>query len=285
MSDGTSPEISVWIWFLRALSAVNIGVWIWTAQRVLARGSDDADVTAYRRRLLWLSALFVFGCAFRSILPRADVQRIALFAGWPSCVMLGRSVATVAEMAFMAQWALVLRAGTRAGRRDLGWLVGLTLVPLIGVAEICSWYAVLTTNYIGNVMEQSIWTISSTLVIAAVVLRGKQDGWPRFAQTAAALVIPYVLFMSFNDVPMYFRRWRVDQAEGRPYLSLAEGVRDASQRVVLTRQLDPWREEIAWMSLYFSSGVWVSLWLVRGSPAPVAAMSRSEEKRHSKFAS
>ena len=84
---------------------------------------------------------------------------------------------------------------------------------------------------------------------------------------------------------MYFRRWGQDQAKGRTYLSLAEGVRDASFRVVVTRRWELWHDEVAWMTLYFSSGVWISIWLVRGSPTPVAAMSRTVEKSHSKFAS
>ena len=46
--------------------------------------------------MLLLSAAYVFGCAFRSVLPRADVQRICLFDAWLSSVFVGRTVATVA---------------------------------------------------------------------------------------------------------------------------------------------------------------------------------------------
>ena len=95
--------------------------------------------------------------------------------------------------------------------------------------------------------------------------------WRPFGQTVAAFIIPYIVFMIVSDVPMYFRRWRADEASGRTYLSFADGVRDASFRVVVTRRWEPWRDEVAWMSLYFSSGVWVSLWLVRGARPRVAA--------------
>lgn len=284
MSDGTSPGIFVWIWLLRAICAANVVTWAWTAWRLrteLPRLPDE--VARHRRELLWLSALFVIGCGFRSILPRADVQRIAPFGGWWSCVMIGRSVATVAELAFMAQWALVLRAAS-GDHRDFGWWTGRILLPMIAVAEVCSWYAVLTTNYMGNVCEQSIWTVCSALVVTAL-LKQRSSAWRPFAQTVAAFIIPYIVFMAVSDVPMYFRRWLADEASGRTYLSLAEGVRDASFRVVVTRLWEPWHEEVAWMTLYFSSGVWISIWLVRGSPAAVAAMSREQQKSHSKFAS
>jgi hypothetical protein len=284
MSNGTSPGIAIWIWLLRAICAVNVAVWGWTAWRLRAEVSRLPDDEARRRRqLLLMSALFVVGCGFRSILPRADVQRIALFGGWWSCVMVGRSVATVAELAFMAQWAVVLRAGS-TDRRDFGWRVGSILVPVIAVAEVCSWYAVLTTNYLGNVCEQSIWTISSALVVVGLI-KYRGGSWRVFGQTVAAFIIPYIVFMAVSDVPMYFRRWRADEASGRTYLSLADGVRDASFRVIVTRRWDLWHDEVAWMTLYFSSGVWISIWLVRGSPAPVAAMSREQQKSHSKFAS
>ncbi len=285
MNARTSPEIALWIWSLRGVAAVNVALWIWMARRVLAEtGAQPGQVRRYRRRLLWLSSLFVLGCAFRSLWPRADVQRITLFGGWVSAVVIGRSVATVAEMAFMAQWALVLREGAPPGTRDIGWWVGRLLVPMIAVAEAFSWYAVLTTNFIGNVLEQSTWTVASALVVAGVARRSGA-GWRAFAQTTAGMIVPYIVFMSLSDVPMYFRRWRADEARGRAYLSLVDGIRDAATRVVLTRRWDLWHDEIAWMTLYFSAGVWVSLWLVRGSPDPAAALSRSQQKRHSKFAS
>jgi hypothetical protein len=285
MSDSTSPQISLWIWLLRAICVANLAAWGWNAWRLRAEAPRlPGDVARHRGQLLWLSALFVLGCAFRSILPRADVQRIALYGGWPSCVMLGRSVATIAEMAFMAQWALVLRAGSGDNRREVGWWVGRILVPMIAIAEVCSWYAVLTTNYMGNVCEQSIWTLSSVLVVVGLA-QHRSGPWRPFGETVAAFIIPYILFMAVSDVPMYFRRWRADEARGRTYLSLADGVRDASFRVLVTRRWEPWHEEVAWMTLYFSSGVWISIWLVRGSPTAVTALSRNQQESHSKVAS
>jgi len=72
--------------------------------------------------------------------------------------------------------------------------------------------------------------------------------------------------MCLVDVPMYRRRWRADQALGKHYLSLAEGWRDASTRRVVTRAWSDWRDEMPWMSLYFTAGVWISLALVRSPP-------------------
>jgi hypothetical protein len=38
-----------------------------------------------------------------------------------------------------------------------------------------------------------------------------------------------------------------------------EGLRDVSTRWVVTHDLAEWKEEMLWMSLYFSAGVWASL--------------------------
>ena len=56
-----------------------------------------------RKRHLMLAAIYVFGCAFRSFLPRGDVQRVVLVDHWISAIAIGRSVATIAELAFAAQ--------------------------------------------------------------------------------------------------------------------------------------------------------------------------------------
>jgi hypothetical protein len=191
-------------------------------------------------------------------------------------VMIGRSVATVAELAFMAQWALLLGESSSSGQRDVARIVSRILVPIIAVAELCSWYAVLSTNYLGNAIEQSIWTFASALVVIGLVVR-ERGTRQRFVGIASALIGAYILFMSMVDVPMYIHRWRADEQARRPYLSFIQGVNDASFRRVVTRDWEPWHEEVPWMSLYFSTGVWVSLWLVRAAPAGRASVTVGDE--------
>jgi len=67
-------------------------------------GTDSFGGTSGVQLMLLLCAAYVFGCAFRSFLPRADVQRICLFDTWLSSVVVGRTVATVAEICFAVQW-------------------------------------------------------------------------------------------------------------------------------------------------------------------------------------
>src|SRR5687768_12227855 len=144
---------------LTLVSGVNIAVWFWLYRTLQEPRTGSLGGTSGIEVMLILSAAYVFGCAFRSFLPRADVQRICLFDTWLSSVLVGRSVATVAEIAFAVQWAMILhQLGTMTGA-DTAVNAAWVIVPLIVVAECFSWHAVLTKNYLGNAIENSIWAV------------------------------------------------------------------------------------------------------------------------------
>jgi len=151
--------LSLWWTVLCTISVLNVCLWYTTAMTVLPQKSK------FRTRQLLLSFTYVFGCAFRSILPRADIQRICLIDSWFSTVLVGRTVATVAELAFAAQWAIVLNSISVEMKSWFGVVISMSVFPLIFFAEICSWYAVFTTCYIGNVIEESTWALVCVLLV------------------------------------------------------------------------------------------------------------------------
>jgi hypothetical protein len=269
-TGGASPGVLVWWGALSAIAVLNIALWLLAARSLSRTGPSRApERQAWWRRQLLLSAGFVFGCAFRSFLPRADVQRICLADSWLSSVAIGRSAATVAELCFMTQMALHLRR--LASSRGAAAAVALSrlIVPIIAVAESCSWYAVVTTNYLGNACEESLWATAAFLLLAGCALL-----WPRCgARLKRLLLVPfvaapcYLVFMATVDIPMYVSRWRADGAAGKVYLSLGAGLRDVATRWVVTRAWSDWRAEIPWMTLYFSVAVWISLALAVPSGA------------------
>ena len=247
-----------WWWSLLTLvSAINIAVWFSLYHYL----QDPLTGGLGSKAMLLLCAAYVFGCAFRSFFPRADVQRICLFDTWLSSVMVGRSVATVAEVCFAAQWAIVLfQLGIMTGAGitlSAAWLI----VPLILIAECFSWYAVLTRNYLGNAIENSIWAIAFFIVGAGLCrLLPEFNGAVRVVLLVAVIGIAgYLAFLATVDVPMYLTRWRADIAKGSRPLSPLEGLRDATIRWIVTHDIKDWKDEIAWMSLYFSAAVWSSL--------------------------
>jgi hypothetical protein len=262
-------SVKAWWIALSAVSVVNICAWILAGVIPLRRATGD-PAYATRRRQLMLSAPFVFGCAFRSVFPRADVQRICVVDSWLSSVAVGRSVATIAEVAFAAQCALLLRVLALEARAPLALAISRVMVPLIIMAETFSWYAVATTNYLGNMMEESTWGLVSILLILGLAgVRPRLRGTLRaFVGQAIWICAGYVVFMFTIDVPMYFGRWRADTAAGSHYLPTAQGLHDAASRWVVTMRIEDWRWEMLWMSLYFSFGVWISVSLIRAPYPP-----------------
>ena len=251
-----------WWWSLLTLvSGLNIAVWFVLYRQLHEPPTGGLGGTPGIESMLLLCAAYVFGCAFRSLLPRADVQRICLFDTWLSSVVVGRSVATVAEVAFAAQWALILhQLGTMTGA-DTTLNAAWVIVPLILIAECFSWYAVVTTNYLGNAVENSIWAVAFFIVgVGLCRLLPEFDGWVRAVLVIAIIGIAgYLAFLMTVDVPMYLSRWRAELADGGKLLGPLEGLRDVSTRWVVTHDLAEWKDEIAWMSLYFSMAVWASL--------------------------
>ena len=264
--DQQAMGVMLWWSTISAISVANVVAWLLIARRVLQdEGAGDPALRREQRWQLVLSALFVFGCAFRSFLPRAEGQRICLVDSWWSSAILSRSVATVAELALVAQWTLFLGQWTKGLGARWGFAVSRLLLPAIAFAEVCSWYTTLTTNFRGSVIEESTWAVTSacmTLVLIALWWRRREVRRP-FMGAAIVLNAAYVVFMMTVDVPMYASRVAADTAAGKPYLTVAEGFADSARRRVVTRRWEDWRDEMPWMTLYFSAGVWISLSLVR----------------------
>jgi hypothetical protein len=189
------------------------------------------------------------------------VQRICLFDTWLSSAFIGRSVATVAEVCFAAQWAIMLhQLGGMAGA-DTTLNVAWVIVPMIIVAQCCSWYGVLITNYLANAIENSIWALGFLAVgIGLCRLLPEFEGPVRWALIVAIIgIAAYLAFLMTIDVPIYLNRWQAGLADGSKVLSPLEGFRDARTRWIVTHDFPQWKDEIAWMSLYFTTAVWASL--------------------------
>ena len=257
-----------WWSFLCGVSALNVVAWAVSAQRLHYRAATlSAEAWTLMKWQMVLSAGYVLGCGYRSVFPVYDVQRQVLLDSWMSSVIVGRSVATVAELCFAAQWALLLRSVAQSCNSRGAVRVSYWIVPMILVAEMCSWYAVLTTSNLGHVIEESLWGFSAAMLVASLVYV-----WPRadralrpFLLFACVMGLAYVFYMLHIDVPMYWSRWVQDEGQGREYLGLMQGAIDASSRWVVSHRWEDWKSEVIWMSLYFSVAVWLSIGLMHAA--------------------
>lgn len=284
-----------WRTLLIAISVVNVlawataAGWLWWRRRA---GDTSPALFSLRRTLLLLSAGYVAGCAWRSWWPVFDIPRVVMSDTFLSSVLVGRSVATVAELCFAAQCALLLHAasggagGPVAGppgstvpparlARRAAWL----LVPMALVAETFSWYSVLSTSNLGHVFEEVLWGLGAAVWTAAMLSLWPHSAAPqrRVLGLCAAIGSAYVTYMFTVDVPTYWARWLADEAVQRPYLELAHGLADAAGRWTVSTSWHHWRGEVVWMTLYFSVAVWLSIALVH---VPLPAPSGTARAAH-----
>lgn len=259
--------LEVWHAALYAVAIGNATAWLAAARRLQRRAPQlPVDVLAVRRTLLTLSAVYVAGCAFRSALPMLDVQRICLDDTVLSRIAIGRAVATIAELAFVAQWALLFREAAGRGATPLIRQAAVALLPLGVAAEIVSWVGVLTRDNLFHAIENSLWALGAALVLIALVglIDGADVRRRRMIAVGIAAVAGYLLFMVAVDVPMYLQRWH---SSGASPLPLSVGLAEVLRRCVPTPIFAAWREDIPWLTLYFTAGVWLSIALV-DAPAP-----------------
>ena len=252
-------QLATWWTVLCVAAALNVALLVASAWW-LARDKLRMPASLYASRVvqLWLSAGYVLGCGFRSILPMVDVPRICLHDSFISRIAVGRTVATVAELCFAIQWALLLREASSG--KGVAARAGSLIVPIIVAAEIFSWAAVTSSNYILHAIENSLWTFAAVLGFAGFLsLRSQATGaTARFLEAAMICAAGYIAFMAIVDVPMYVTRWLTDPG-GDGSLLLAEGVRTLLARCNVEPRWEAWRADVPWMTLYFTVAVWISI--------------------------
>jgi len=254
-----APDARVLSWCraLRTLAVLNIGLWL----AVLCFGPAGG---AHAHLQLMLSGVYVLVCAYRSLLPRVDLERLVVVDSHLSSIFLGRSAATVAEICFALQLGLLVHQ--LAGHAGLSWAqkAAWTIPMFMVAAQAFCWHSVLTLNHITQAVESSLWAAGfAWMAILLGVIALGSAGWVHavalFGIVGAMSFVTYVLSV---DVPMYCRRYRDGRASGRIYLRLDEGARDAWRRRVPSGSWNAWKADALWLTPYFSVGVWISIAMV-----------------------
>ena len=180
--QGSSRPLAWWWALLTLASAGNVSLWILLYHQFYVVPTSAQGSAADIELMLFLAQPMCLAAPSDRFSHARMFDEFCLFDTWLSSVVIGRSVATVAEVSFAAQWAIVLRQlGTIAGA-DTTVVVASVIVPLIVVAQCCSWYGVLTTNYLANAVENSIWAIAFLIVaIALCRLLPEFEGIARWA--------------------------------------------------------------------------------------------------------
>jgi hypothetical protein len=286
-----------WWLTLSTIAVINIGIWTYSYYLILSndrKGQGDTDGTSsssssskdndhpYQRYHLFLSGIYVFVCAYRSFLPRIDLERYCLFDTRLSSIFLGRLAATIAEISFAAQIALFLYHIGEVHDHILTQRLALCLVPAIFTAQCFCWCGVVTLNHLYHAIEESIWAVSALFIGGAMgsLAYYQPECCGRVGMVGMVMCMVFFIFMVTVDVPMYVKRWRAGQQYmmkmrmskddgGKKkqilYMNSFEGSIDAMERRVVTKSWHVWKEETLWLTLYFSTAVWLSLLLIHKS--------------------
>jgi hypothetical protein len=119
------------------------------------------------------------------------------------------------------------------------------------------------------VVEESLWTAAAAMMCIAMAIGAQRSGSAalrRLLLAGCGIGLAYIGFMLLVDVPMYWQRWQADEAAGRVYRGLLDGLLDAMQRCNVSGLWQHWHSEVPWMSLYFSVAVWLSIALIQLPP-------------------
>ena len=191
------------------------------------------------------------------------MERICLVDSWLSSILLGRSVATIAELFFIAQCALLVHEAEKWVGDRLSITISFLLIPVIVFAEGFSSYATISTHYFGSVVEESLWAIAGMMLAASFL-----SLWPRvigknrdFLGIMILFSLGFIFFMVTVDVPMYWQRWQQDAASGLEYQTLVHVFGTCLENHTVSNEWQYWRQEIPWMTLYFTIAVWLSIYL------------------------
>ena len=227
--------------------------------------------------------IYTFVGALRSFFPKKDVERICMINSVLSYPAFGRTIATIAEIAF-SQFIVYVFKGisnytlkyTGQNTSFLHSMVDL-LVPMITIAQMFCWSGCLTTNSFFNVIEESIWTISSLIIILfasylysnldVMKQNGLSDNKISSLKTFLTYFIIftgiYFIFMIKVDVPMYYKRYQEYKLKNHNHLSFYDSFKDMCQCKEVTKDFNIWKHEMPWKTGYFVVGVYSTILITK----------------------
>lgn len=246
-----------WWKFLCLMALINMTAWLYVFFNY-----ETTETVFYIQASL--SGIYVLVCAFRSFYPRIDLERYCLHDSPLSSVALGRTCATIAEVCFSAQLAIIVYGLSETLDSVIMLYISYSLVPIIMIAQLFCWHATLTLNHFWHSMEELTWVIMLSLISGCFI-----SGYfllPIDYKQLMAIGIICCLFsmwiMLFVDIPMYLSRSREHHQKGHNLLNIKEGLQDAILRRVHTNDWRIWKKEVLWITSYFTVGVWLSIAMV-----------------------
>mmetsp|Transcript_54129 Transcript_54129/g.150579 ORF Transcript_54129/g.150579 Transcript_54129/m.150579 type:complete len:369 (-) Transcript_54129:33-1139(-) len=283
----------VWYPAMCVVATLNIVAYILV---IVVLGADPAEedraVRAYKRRMLVLAAPYVLVCAWRTYFPNQYESRHVWWDTPLSSILLARTMATIAELSWIAQLASALAFCSDQVHREThrtstsngcSWnayaqVSARLMFIFICVAECCSFAATISLSNLWFAIEESLWGLAYLITWPAFVhllyaaQGSRQDqrccvgrGYVGlYALLASIFCFFYVPWVAILDVPPYWEAYQQQLREGFSFLPFWEGVKDALVKRVVTHSWEAWGpllSNMIWRATYFGPNVWASILL------------------------
>ncbi len=264
MSDGA------WVWWgvMVACSIFNISLLFFSRSSSFRqlRLVQDSATPKERRFLSSAAVIFTFVCAYRAILPRVDVPRLCIFNTPLNWVVFGRACATVAEVAWVAQFALTihgLASGLHAQHlfedsfRATTKRISVSVVVLACVAECCSWTNLITESNLFAVFEQFLWAV--LFIVIGIRLTQVLREWADAPQTYWIVVLYTVMTgieQGYESFGLYLPRYLEDQKNHVHYQTFVSGFKRLVNCAKVSQNMKDWEDNAFWMTVWTKHALW-----------------------------
>jgi hypothetical protein len=179
----------------------------------------------------YLSGIYTFVCAFRSVFPRVDAERVVLYDNFLSSIFLGRTLATIAEVSFAIQVSSY----------------NPVIVSQIILAQFFCWISVIKKDPFYHIIEESLWASAALSFL-----------WEGQTVLSSFFILCYISYMILVDIPMYMGKYKAFNVKP---LGFFAGLGDCVSSRTLVGDWRFWKREAMWMTPYFTLGVWATQWI------------------------
>ncbi len=272
---------TIWSWWIGMCVLVFVNVSLGILLVAYAFQCQNKNAKSSVILVAILAFIYIIVCGFRSVLPRQDVERICLIKTPLSTPFVGRSLATIAEMAYVILIAIcmvtLVKLSLKKNNYQTIWNTILYLgVIMIFMAEIFSWIGCLSECTLWNALEESLWGIYGITLFALFIHLS-------FTKATKYIVYPgliasalYVIYMFATDVPMYFKRYYGRKCSQKLTLhnvlndmkmkfkemkknGLSNCIKKMNNCDKISNKMSDWKDDLPWFTGYFSLAVWSSI--------------------------
>ena len=208
---------------------------------------------------LILSFIYVVVCAIRSIYPIQYEKRTCLHKHLLSSPLMGRTIACIAELSFVALiCSMFVQIIPHKKTHSIATIFFISNI----FAQLSCTYGIITKNQMFHVIEESIWTLSAIFLLFIIIniINNHSDIYnesKNIFSFAMIILIFYIIFMMYIDIPMYYNRIKNKQSSS--YITFLYNIKEIIKCNNINDSNDIWMSEIPWQSLCFSVAVWICI--------------------------